>query len=79
MTEFAEGEAVLYFWAAWHEPSASLRQTVEALAAKHPSLSFRIIDADESPDLCSRFAIEVVPALLCLWRCGCESPCSSLV
>ena len=69
MAEFANGPAVLYFWAEWHEPSASLRQAVEALAAKHPSLSFRVIDADKSPDLCTRFAVEVVPVMLCLLRC----------
>lgn len=68
MTEFADQPTVLYFWAEWHEPSTSLRQVVEALSAKHPSLRFQLLDADLQTELCTQHGVSVVPTLLCLLR-----------
>lgn len=58
---------VLFFWAEWHEPSrVGMRQVVEALQIKYPSIVFQSIEAEVETELATKYAITVVPTLLAL-------------
>ena len=60
---------VLFFWAAWFEPSragGTLHGSFSALADKYPSLDFVLVEAERVPELSGSFGVSVVPTFVSL-------------
>jgi Grx4 family monothiol glutaredoxin len=68
--EFAKIQAeksVLFFWAAWHQPSkrgGQMQDIYSTLAQKYNNIKFILIEAEVVPGLSEQFEITVVPTFL---------------
>ena len=59
-------KAVLLFYAAWHESTATMGQVLEALAASTPDILFAKVPAEEAPVLSKQFGVVSVPTFVLL-------------
>lgn len=59
---------LLFFWAEWHEPSVGMRQVVEALQIKYPSLAFTSYEAEQDACNCEKYKITVVPTFVAIFK-----------
>jgi Grx4 family monothiol glutaredoxin len=61
-------KTVLFFWAAWHEPSrqgGQMQSSFSALADKYASsITFILIEAEAVPEVSEKFEVSVVPTFL---------------
>ncbi len=60
---------VVFFWAAWHEPSkigGQMQGIYAALSEKYPSVKFCTVEAEEAPELSEHFEVSVVPTFVAL-------------
>jgi Grx4 family monothiol glutaredoxin len=61
---------MLFFWAAWHEPSKAggqLQESFALLAKKHAATTkFMVVEAEGAPEISGHFSIEVVPTYIAL-------------
>ena len=61
-----ERVSVLYFYADWAEPCASMNQVVRALAEANPSVLFLQIEAEALPEVSESFEVDAVPYTILL-------------
>ena len=57
-------KTVLFFWAAWHEPSRAggqMQSSFSALADKYNTITFVLIEAEAVPDVSEKYEVSVVP------------------
>jgi Grx4 family monothiol glutaredoxin len=55
---------VVFFWAAWHEPSrrgGQMQGSFSALSEKYAALSFLLVEAEQVSDVSEQFGVTVVP------------------
>ena len=69
LADIQSGKLVLFFWAAWHEPSQPGGQMDSVIAqlaadAANASLRFAKVEAEAVPELSERFAVSVVPTFV---------------
>ena len=69
LADIQSGKLVLFFWAAWHEPSqpgGQMDSVIAQLAADAASVSLRfaMVEAEAVPELSERFAVSVVPTFV---------------
>ena len=62
--------SVLYFYADWAEPCASMSQVVRALAEANPSVLFLQIEAEALPEVSESFEVDAVPYTILLRVCS---------
>lgn len=61
-----ERVAVLYFYADWAEPCASMTQAISAMAEAYPSVLFLQIEAEALPEISESFEVDEVPYTILL-------------
>lgn len=61
-----ERVSVLYFYADWAEPCASMTQAVAAMAEAYPSVLFLQIEAEALPEISESFEVDEVPYTILL-------------
>lgn len=52
---------VVHFWAPWAVPCLQLHAVFAELAQRHPGIAFARVEAEELPDLATRYGVESVP------------------
>lgn len=58
-------KSILFFWAAWHEPSKAggqMQGIFSTLSEKYPQLQFLLIEAEAVPEASEAFSVTVVPS-----------------
>lgn len=71
-----ERVSVLYFYADWAEPCASMNQVVRALAEANPSVLFLQIEAEALPEVSESFEVDAVPYTILLRVSSWQQPCT---
>lgn len=61
-----ERVAVLYFYADWAEPCASMSQAIAAMAEAYPAVLFLQIEAEALPEISESFEVDEVPYTILL-------------
>ena len=61
-----ERVSVLYFYADWAEPCASMSQVVRALADANPAVLFLQVEAEALPEISESFEVDAVPYTILL-------------
>ena len=61
-----ERVSVLYFYADWAEPCASMTQVVRALAEANPTVLFLQVEAEALPEISESFEVDAVPYTILL-------------
>lgn len=64
MKNSSQNHVFVDFCADWCQPCKKIAPKIEELAQKYDQVSFLQIDADESPELMTKYGVESIPSFL---------------